>query len=134
MSVEALDGLHHVGAGVARVRRELFLACSAQDDRHSCGALRLAGLRMLLDSLQREPCGEHGKKSRSEAQLRDAVGDRNRSERQELVEADGLLMPRPQVENQFPDQCTQRSADRQPTDDAHNTSNATQRHAPPPKS
>ncbi len=80
-------GLHHVRAGELGVRRELLFALRVQHQLGLRRARRLVALRVRLDPLQREPRGEYREKSRREAQLRDAVGDRDQPQREELVEA-----------------------------------------------
>ena len=117
LAIESLDGVHQVDPGVVGVGGDCLLAFGTQCHRDLGDSGLRAPPRVLLDPLQRESSGKHREKARRQRQLRDAVGNGDQPERQELVEPDRLLMAGAQMEDELPDQGTQDCTDRQPTAD-----------------
>jgi hypothetical protein len=74
-----------------------------------------------LDALQGQTGGKHCQKSQSVGKLRDAVGQGDETESQELIQPDGFLVMGAQIEHQFADHRAKQSANaetaRQPPED-----------------
>ena len=60
---------------------------------------------LTLDAAHGKPCGEYGKEAVAVHEQRDSVGQRDQSQREELVQSDRLTMNAAQVEDELADPC-----------------------------